>query len=168
MTRIAAAACSLLLLAPAARAAEKLGYVDVAKVLADSRAGKTARAQLDKGVKERQSRVDEEKRKLEALKADYERNASTLTDQQKQARQQDFQEKAQAYQKTVAGARKEVSDSDAEQTRKVMEQMRLVIDSIGKADDYGLIVEKSATSVLYAKDGTDLTGKVVRQMDAQK
>ena len=112
--------------------------------------------------------VDEEKKKLDALKADYERNAATLTHAQKQARQKEFQEKAQAYQALLAGARKEVKESDAEQTRKVMEQMRQVIASVGKVDGYSLIVEKTSTSVLYSKDGMDLTGKVIRQMEGQK
>jgi len=168
MSRIAAALCSLAVLIPSTHAADMLGYVDVAKVLADSKAGKAAREELEKGMKERQTRVDEEKKKLDALKADYERNAATLTHAQKQARQKEFQEKAQAYQALLAGARKEVKESDAEQTRKVMEQMRQVIASVGKVDGYSLIVEKTSTSVLYSKDGMDLTGKVIRQMDGQK
>ena len=51
---------SFLAVAPAAaRAGDalKLGYVDVAKVLSNSKAGKAAKEQLEKQVKERQANV---------------------------------------------------------------------------------------------------------------
>jgi outer membrane protein len=172
MTRLLATIlASLLSAAPAAAHAAdtlKLGYVDVAKVLSSSKAGKAAKEQLEKQVKERQAKVDAEKRALEKMKADYEKNAMDLTERQKQAKQKEFKEKNEGYQKAVAQARKDVAEKDAEYTRRVVERMRGVIASIGKAQDFVLIVEKTATSVLYSRDGLDLTDRVIQQMDGQK
>ena len=172
MTRsLAAILASFLAALPAATAAAdnlKLGYVDVAKVLSSSKAGKGAKEQLEKQVKERQARVDAQKSALERMKGDYEKNALDLTERQKQAKQKEFQEKNDGYQKAVAEARKEVGERDAEYTRKVVEQMRGVIASVGRAEDFVLVVEKTATSVLYSRDGLDLTDRVIRQMDGQK
>jgi outer membrane protein len=167
---LAAILVSLLAATPAAAHADnlKLGYVDVAKVLSTSKAGKGAKEQLEKQVKERQAKVDAEKSALEKMKADYEKNTMDLTERQKQAKQKEFQEKNERYQKAVAEARKEVGEKDADLTRKVVEQMRGVIASVGKAEDFVLVVEKTATSVLYSRDGLDLTDRVIRQMDGQK
>ena len=52
--------------------------------------------------------------------------------------------------------------------RKVVEQMRGVIAAIAKAEDLAMVVEKTATSVLYARDGADLTDRVIQRMDGQK
>jgi outer membrane protein len=170
-TLLFASAVSLLAAVPAATHAAdalKLGYVDVAKVLSGSRAGRNAKEQLEKQVKERQASVDALKSALDKMKADFDKNAMDLTERQKQAKQKEFREKNEGYQKAVAEARKEVSEKDAEFTRKVVEQMRGVIATIAKAEDYALVVEKTATSVLYAKDGLDLTDRVIQQMDRQK
>jgi len=162
-TLLASVALLLAALPAAARAGDalKLGYVDVAKVLSGSKVGKAAKEQLEKQVKERQASVDAQKSVLEKMKADSDKNAMDLTERQKQAKQKEFQERNEAYQRAVAEARKEVSEKDAEFTRKVVEQMRGVIGTIAKAEDYALVVEKTATSVLYAKDGLDLTDRII-------
>jgi outer membrane protein len=150
-----------------APAAPKLGYVDVKKVLADSKPGKQAKEQLEKVVKDRQGKIDSEKKALDGMKADYEKNNLDLSDRQKQAKQKEYQERNAAYQKLVAESRKETSEKDAELTLKVMDQMRKALTEVAKAGDYALVVEKTATSVLYSKDGLDLTDNVIARMNAQ-
>jgi outer membrane protein len=145
----------------------KIGYVDMRKAVSECKAGKAATAELDKTIKEKQVKIDAEKKKLEAMQADYEKKASDMKDKEKLALQKEFQEKVQVYQKMLAEAQKEVKDKEAAYTKKILDDVNTVINGIAKGGKYTLILGRTENLVLYAKDGLDLTAKVIQKMDAQ-
>jgi outer membrane protein len=145
----------------------KIGYVDMKKVLNDSKAGKAALDKLDKSAKEKQTKIDKEKKKLEALQADFAKKAAGLSEKEREDKQKEFQEKISAFEKMVGQTRQEFGDMQAEYTKKVFNEMKDAIADIAKAGNYTIVIEKTDTSVLYAKDGLDLTEKVMDKMNAQ-
>ncbi len=145
----------------------KIGYVDMKKVMNDCKAGKAALDKLEKNAKEKQTKIDKEKKKLETMQADFEKKAAGLTDKERQSKQKDFQDKVQAFQKMVSQSQQEFNEMQAEFTKKVFNDMKATIAGIAKADNYTIIIEKTDTSVLYAKDGIDLTEKVMEKMNAE-
>ncbi len=171
MNRTILGALVFLSIAPAvARAATagKVGYVELARVLRDSSAAKGARDQLQKAVQAKQAAVDLEKAKVDVLKAELDKAAPTLSEVQKNARAKEILDRQTALQKMVVDARKEVGDADQASTKVVVDRMKAVLDKVAKAKGYDLVVEKSAASVLFARDGIDLTDDVIKAMDAQK
>jgi outer membrane protein len=160
-----------LLLTPALATAApggRVGFVELARVLRESKAAGAFREKLEADLKERQAAVNAEKAKLDALEAEYAKAEKTATEAQKQARQKELQEKSAALQKRVADARKEVTDADQASTKSVVELMNSVLTKIAESKGYDLVVEKAGASVLYGRRGVDLTDEVIRQMDALK
>lgn len=158
---------SLFLAAGLAMAQEvaKIGYVDMKKAMNDSKPGKAALDKLDKTAKEKQGKIDKEKKKLETMQADFEKKAKSMTDAEKQGKQKAFQEKVQAFQKLVGQTQQEFTETQAEYTKSIFNDMKKAIAKIAKAEGFTLIIEKTDTSVLYSKDGLDLTDKVIDAMN---
>ena len=146
----------------------KIGYVDMRKVVNESKKGQRSRAALEKMVKSRQAELQKEQKKLKDLQASLEKEALTMSDAQKKQKQQEFQQKVQAYQAKAADAQKELGGKDAEFTKQAVMEIKAIIADIAKQENLALVLEKNQQPVLYAQDGPDLTDKVIKKYDAKK
>lgn len=157
----------LLCAAFTALAAERIGYVDMQRVVTESNAGKRARAEMEGMVKQKQEQVNREGQKLKALQESFEKEKLTLTEAQKKTKQRDFEKKVQAYQQLAAEAQRDLREKDAEYTRKALTDIRAAIRELAKEEKLMLVLEKNEQPVLYAEDGPDLTDKVIKAYDAK-
>lgn len=148
-----------------AQEALKIGYVNMRAAMNECKAGKDAKAKLEKVVKDRQAKLDKEKKKLETMQADFEKKAAAMSDADKQEKQKEFQEKVQAYQKQVMEAQKEINEKEGDVTKRIVADAKKAIAEVAKEGQFTLVIEKTDTSILYSKDGLDLTSKVIDKMD---
>ena len=150
-------------------AAEKptVGYVNLHKVLLESKVGKRNKAELDKLIKEKESMISGEEAKLQAMQQAFQKEQLLLTDAQKQEKQKAFQEKAEAYQKMVGEAKQAVSKKDNEFASKSVADIKVIVADLAKDMKLHLVLDASAGSVLYAEEGMDLTQKVIEKYDAK-
>lgn len=154
-------------LATPVSAAERIGYVDMARVVNESAAGKHARAEIEGMVKLKQEQISREGQKLKTLQQALEKEQLTLTDAQKRTKQRDFDKKVQDYQQLAQDTQREIGQKDAEHSRKVITEVRAVIREIAQQEKFMLVLEKNDQPVLYAEDGPDLTDKVIKTYDAK-
>lgn len=154
-------------LAAPVHAAERIGYVDMARVMNESAAGKRARAEVEGMVKLKQEQISREGQKLKTLQQSLEKEQLTLTDAQKRTKQRDFDKKVRDYQQLTQDSQREIGQKDAEHTRKVITDVRAVIRDIAQQEKFMLVLEKNDQPVLYAEDGPDLTDKVIKAYDAK-
>lgn len=145
----------------------KYGYVDMRKVLAESKGGKRSKAELEKLIKQKQGQLAKEKGKLQAMEEAYDKEQLVLTEAQKQRRQHAFQEKVQAYNRMAAAAQKDLEKKEKEFSRRVIGVIRGVIAELAKEQNLALVFEKNEKPVLYAKEGPDLTDLVIKRYDAK-
>jgi len=154
-------------LAAPAHAAERIAYVDMARVVNESAAGKRVRAEIEGMVKLKQEQISREGQKLKTLQQSLEKEQLTLTDAQKRTKQRDFDKKVQDYQQLAQDTQREIGQKDAEHSRKVITDVRAVIRDIAQQEKFMLVLEKNDQPVLYAEDGPDLTDKVIKVYDAK-
>jgi Skp family chaperone for outer membrane proteins len=67
----------------------------------------------------------------------------------------------------IADARKEMADKDAEYTNKIVTNINKIIASIAKTGKYTVIFGKTEGSILYSKEGIDLTASVIKKLDTK-
>jgi outer membrane protein len=144
----------------------RIGYVDLRKVLLESKAGKANKAEMEKLIKQKQDQLRGEEQKLKTLQQNFEKEQLLLTDQQKKDRQKEFQEKVQAFQKLQAGAEQEVRRKDGEFTQKAVDAIRAIVADLAREKKLMLVFEITAQPV-YAEPGPDLTADVLRKYDAK-
>ncbi|MCR4301109.1 MAG: OmpH family outer membrane protein [Sulfuricaulis sp.] len=158
----------LLLNAPVI-AADKPGiaYVDVRKVLLESKMGKKNKAEIEKMIKQKETVFAKEEEKLKAMQQAFQKDQLLMTEEQKKVKQQEFQEKADAYQKMVKEAKQEVGKKDNEFTSKALGEIRGIVADIAKEMKLSLVLEASESGLLYAENGMDLTQKVIEKYEAK-
>jgi outer membrane protein len=164
---IAFAVLALGFLATPVSAAERIGYVDMARVMSESAAGKRARAEIEGMVKLKQEQISRESQKLKTLQQSLEKEQLTLTAAQKRTKQRDFDKKVQDYQQLAADTQRELGQKNVEHSRKVIVDVRAVIREIAQQEKLLLVLEKNDQPVLYAEDGPDLTDRVIKAYDAK-
>jgi outer membrane protein len=149
-----------------AEPAPRFGYVDLRKVITESKTGKQGRAELEKLIKGRQEQLEKEAQKFRALQQDIEKNQLVMNEQQKKDKQKELQDKAQALQKLKAEADQEVAKKDAELTQKAYGELRAIVAELAKEQKLMMVFDKHAQP-LYAEPGPDLTDKVIQKYDAR-
>lgn len=159
----------IVLLNDAVLAAEKpaIAYVDVRKVLLESKIGKKNKAEFEKMIKEKEGALNKEEEKLKAMQEAFQKDQLMMTDDQKKAKQKAFQEKADAYQKMVKDAKQEVGKKDNEYAAKSLGEIRGIIADLAREMKLSLVLEASESGLLYAEEGMDLTPKVIDKYDAK-
>ena len=159
----------ILLLNGVAIAADKpaIGYVDVRKVLLESKAGKKTKAEFEKIIKEKEGALLREEEKLKAMQEAFQKDQLLMTDEQKKTKQKAFQEKADAYQKMVKEAKQEVGKKDNEYAAKSMVEIRGIVAELAKEMKLNLVLEASESGLLYAEEGMDMTSEVMEKYDAK-
>jgi outer membrane protein len=153
----------------AAMAADKpaIGYVNLHTVLLESKVGKRNKAELDKLIKQKESAISDAQNKLKAMQESFQKDQLVMTDDQKKAKQKEFQEKAQAYQDMVVQAKQAVNEKDNEYASKSLADIKPVIAEIAKKMNISIVFDANELSVLYADKGMDLTQKVIERYDAE-
>lgn len=144
----------------------RIGYVDMRQVLVASKAGKAHQAEMQRMIKEKQSELDKETQKLQAMKDSFEKEQMTLSDVQKKAKQKEFQDEMQKYQQEVGDAQNLVHQKDSEYTQKAVAKIRGIIAQIAQKDKLNLVFEKTELMVLYSDPGLDITQQVMQKYDA--
>lgn len=150
-------------------AAESLavGYVDLHKVLLESKIGKKSKAEIDKLIKEKETTIGKEEEKLKAMQQAFEKDQLLMTDAQKKTKQKEFQEKAEVYQKMVNEAKQEVSQKNTKYSAQTMTEVREIVATLAKEKKLSLVFEVTESGLLYAEDSMDLTNKVIEKYDSK-
>lgn len=154
---------SLLLLASAASAEVKIGYVDLQRALNEVEEGKNAKAKLKKEFDGRQGTLDVKQDELKKMKTEFDKQALVLAEDKKRAKQEELQQKFFELQGLYAKLQKELSGQEQELTQAIFQKMGAIISEIAERDGFTLVLEKNDGGVLYAPPASDLTNELIRR-----
>jgi outer membrane protein len=162
MRRFALAlALPLSLVAARAARAEKIAYVDVQKVIGEVEEGKAAKARLTSERDAKKGDLDKRQKELEQLKSDYDRQAAVLTDDAKQAKQQEMQKKYLELQQVARQMQEDLAQKEDEAMRSISEKLLAVVQEVSEKDGFAFVIKKEA--LLNAPSSADITNEVVRR-----
>lgn len=142
----------------------KIGVVNINEALNRSASGErskgillASKSQLESELK---SREDELKKKHDELQ-----NNIMLTKEAREARERELRDQERQLRKDVQDAQRELQDKERKLTESIFIELRTVIEAIAKEEQYDLIMEQNAASViLFSKTKfDDLTSKVIER-----
>ena len=140
-------------------AREKIGIVDVQRVLQESNRGKKLMEHLqeDKSVKEENLKLKQEE--VKKLKEQYDRVKGMLSATKRQEKENEIMRKMQEFQQLMNQYQVELQQKEADFTKQSLDEIKDIISKYGKRKGYSLILEKSA--VLYTAGSSDLTDVII-------
>ncbi len=154
-----------LALAPAARADTRIGVVDFQRAGTECDEGKAAMAALQKQRDEKLKPFKAKQAEFETLRADFEKQASVLSDTVKQQKQADLQKRGEELQQMLMQAQQDLANQEDEVTKGVSDRLNLIIREIAEKDGIQVVINKAA--VVFAPDAMDLTNEVIRKYNAR-
>ena len=153
--------------APAAVPAtpQKIGFIDVQRVLARSQAGVAAREQLEREKAAMQKEMDNRRVDMEKLREELEKKGPLMTAEVRRDKQEQFEKKRRDAARIADDFQKDLEKKESGLLQKVLADLSTVIDRVGKSKGYWLVVERSRGGVLYAANEADLTDEIIRVYD---
>ena len=91
--RVALIASAMIAPSAFAEAGKKYGVVDMQSIILSVEEGKTARADLEKQIKSKESEFMKQKDELDKMNNEWKNQASILSEEARMKKQQEFQEK---------------------------------------------------------------------------
>jgi outer membrane protein len=159
---VSALALALALLPAAASAQQKIGYVDLQRALNEVDEGKSAKALLKKDFDEKQKQIDARKTEFDKLQADFEKQATVMSEQARKDKGADLDRRARELQALFVNLQKDLSEREREATRGIFDRMAQLVGEIAEADGFTIVLERNA-GLVYAPPSLDLTNELIRK-----
>ena len=144
---------------------QKVGFIDVQRVLARSQAGVAAREQLEREKATMQKEMDTRRVDMEKLREEIEKKGPLMTVDVRREKQELFERKRRDAARLADDFQKDLEKKESGLLQKVLADLASVIERLGKQKGYWLVVERSRGGVLYATAEADLTDEVIRAYD---
>lgn len=139
----------------------KIGFIDMQKALNESEAGKVAKKELEKMVKERQVKIDEKIALRDKLVAEIEKQSVVLSEEARRQKQDELEKIAREIERMVADSNAELQKQQRELEIEIVKDLDAIITGIGKEGNYTIILP--ADIILYSAEGTDITDLVIKK-----
>lgn len=148
--------------------AQNIVYVDLQRALLEVEDGKKAKAKLKKEFDQKQKELDSKQNAVKKMKDELESGAMMMTEETKRAKAMELQKEMYELQQLYLALQGDLSQKEAAETKKIFDRMGKLLEALGKEKGYDFILEKTESSVLYAKPGSDVTDELIKRYNAAK
>jgi Skp family chaperone for outer membrane proteins len=142
---------------------ERVGVVDVQKILREASATRAIRPQLDKLKNSYQAQFKKEEDELRAADQDLERQRAILSPEAFNDKRVEFQKRANGLQRKVQQARQLLDESLGQAMGVVQDQLRAVLVQVRDEHKLQLILFRSA--VIAMEPRFDITEEVLKRLN---
>lgn len=146
-----------------ASAADRVGVIDLALVMEESKAGREANAVLNQFIVERQQALAPYEEELEELLARLEDEDESLADDEREALVAQFEQLVQEYAAMVEQFEFEVEAAAQTLREQLLADIGAVLQMVGDTRGFDLIMDSS--NAYYYRRVIDLTFEVIREYD---
>ena len=142
----------------------KIGFVDIGRILSESKAAKNARAIYQKEFESKKAMLKEKADKVLNLEKVLKntKQDSPAWKEKREKLAQDFKE----LKRMESDSDEELKKKDAELTQKILVDVQQIMKQFSKSENYSIIFERKAA--LITADGLDVTDNIIKLYDAQK
>jgi outer membrane protein len=169
-SRMAAAAALAVLALPAlaqssapSPAASKFGFVNTERVLRDAVPAVRAQKKIEAEFQKRDQEMARHADQLKRMQEDLEKNAVTMNEAQRRAKERDFGESNRDFQRKQREFREDLNQRRNEELAQVVEQANRVIRQIAEQERFDIIFQDA----VYASPRIDITDRVIKALEGK-
>ena len=143
----------------------KIGVLDFREVALGSKAGKTAKARLEKLAEKLKKEMKAEEAKLLARQKDLEAATSRLTPAERQQRAATLEHDKAAFQRLLEDKTEDLRNAETESVTKLAGQIDLILKAYASEKGFSVILEAQRPGILYFDKNLDLSAEIVKRFD---
>lgn len=159
---IAALALGCTTLASAAEL--RIGFVNTDRIFKEAATAKAAQSKLEQEFSRREREVEGLGTQLKSASEKLEKDAPTLSDSQRGARQRQLVELDREFQRKRREFQEDLAQRKNEELQLVLERANRVIKQVAESEKYDLIMQEA----VYVNPKLDITDKVIKALNAGK
>lgn len=144
----------------------RLGSVNVDRVMREAAQAKSAQAKLEQEFSRRDKELQEQGASLKASAEKFEREAPTLSESQRAARQRQLVDLDRDFQRKRREFQEDLNLRKNEELQQVLDRANRVVRQLADAEKYDLIL--NAQDIVYVSPKHDITDKVIRALNAAR
>lgn len=138
----------------------KVGVVNTLVLQRDSMAAQAATKRLDQEFSKRIKDIEAAGKRLKSDIERFEKNAGTMTEQERVRKQRDLQDRERDFQRRQRELREDFNLRQSEELGKLIRQANTVIKNIAQRDKYDLILQEA----IYVNPKIDITDQVLKEL----
>jgi outer membrane protein len=142
----------------------KIGFVDVNKIMKESKAAKNAQATLQKDIDSKRAIIKEKNDKLATMDKDL-KSAKQDSPAWKEKRGK-IEQEIKEFNRIRQEYDEQLKKKNIELTRKIIADIQQIAKKIANAEKYSIILDKK--DALIVENGLDLTDKIMKTYDSQQ
>ncbi len=148
-------------------AADRVGYIDLHRLVNESKMGQAARQDLQKMRKERETVLAGKLRDINELKEYIQKEGDKMPLEEKNDKIEELKKLYKAYQRLVADAKEDITSEDRELVSIILTKANDVVKKVAKQEKYTIIL-KDPNAIGYLDPEVDITDLVLKELNTSK
>lgn len=136
----------------------RVAYINTQRITTESAPAKTAQQKLEAEFSKRQKELADLQLSLKSFSEKFERDAPTLTESQRIARQKEFAEQSRDFQRKQREFQEDLNGRRNEELQQVLEKATRAVKQVAESDKYDFVIQE----VVYSNTKHDITEKVLK------
>jgi outer membrane protein len=146
----------------------KIAYIDIQAVASNSVEGKAATAKLQELEKKKVAEITEKNKALEAAKTKQATSATIMNDSARLALEKEVDKLTREVQFLQQEAQSERGALQAELQVDFQRKLNPILEAVGKEKNLHMLVDINNAGAVWVDTGLDLTGEVIKRLDAAR
>jgi outer membrane protein len=140
----------------------KVGYINTQMITTQSNPAKAAQAKLEQEFSKRQKELVDQQTALKSFGEKFERDAPTLSESQRSARQKEGAELGRDLQRRQREFQEDLNGRRNEELQQVLDRATKAVKQVAYAEKYDMVLQE----VVYVNTKHDITDKVLKILNA--
>ena len=142
----------------------KMGFVNTERIFREAASAKQAQAKLEQEFSRREKELMDAGNALKAASDKLEREAPTLSESQRNARQKQLVEQDRDFQRKRREFQEDLNARKNEEQQVVVERANRAVKQVAESEKYDVIFQEA----VYVNPKHDITDKVIKALNAAK
>ena len=142
----------------------RIGFVNTDRVFRESNQAKAAQVKLEQEFSKREKELQGMGTQLKTASEKFEREAPTLPESQRVARQRQLVDQDREFQRKQREFQEDLNLRKNEELQQVLEKANRIIKQVAEAEKYDLIIQEA----VYINPKHDITDKVLSGLNSTK
>lgn len=145
----------------------KIAVINMRKVVRQSKAGQKATEELNRKFEALQRTLQTKQDAIKAFKDDAEKKAPLMSEEAKADKEREYRKLLREFKEQSDDAQFEMRQAEAKIMEPILKVLESIINRIGDANGYTIILEHDMPGMYYVAPAVDITDAVIKAYDEE-
>jgi outer membrane protein len=145
----------------------KIGFIDSERIFAEFKGVQEVQKQFDQDIQTWKAQATQMKGDNDKLRGEIDSQRLMLSESKLQEKEAELQDKIRTYEEFVQriwGPNGELEQRNQQLTKPIITKIRTVVDKIGMAENFSIILDAADGNIVFGNKTLDLTDRVLEEL----